>query len=175
MRKIGLVFGFMLISCTVGPDFERKDVYQDTQIAQSLKLTGKDLKIDKAWYEEFHDENLNVLIRSALGSNPKLLTSLERLKQARTNVKIARAEYLPKLNGTAGYDYMKPSENIGLAADTNYFSLGFDANWEIDIWGAGRRLNEKTEAEFLGAYYNLQNIRGNVSNSFGIDGNHCTY
>ena len=159
MRKI-IVFCLMFMaSCTVGPDFERRDVYQDRQIAESLQLTGKDLKIDPCWYQDFKDESLNVLIKKSLSNNSSVLSAIERLKQARTSVKIARAEYLPKLNTSAGYDYMKPSDNIGLAADTNYFSLGFDANWEIDIWGAGRRLNEKTTAQFWQNYYSLQNIK----------------
>jgi len=163
MRR--LLFGVLLVlsACTVGPDFKRKDVYEDTQIAQSLNLTGKNLKIDSAWYKEFKDENLNILIASALSNNPSVLGAVERLRQARTSVKIARAEYLPQINSEGSYNYAKASKNIGLAADTNYFSDSLDASWEIDIWGAGRRLNEKAEAMFWQTYYSLQNVKNLIA------------
>ena len=159
MHKIILCFLVFVISCTVGPDYHQKDAFEDTQVAQNLQLRGTSLKISKKWYEDFNDENLNSLIAEALNQNTDIASAVGKLKQARLFLKIAKAQYLPMLNVQGGYDYMKSSKNIGLASDTDYFSLGFDSNWEIDIWGKGRRLNEQKTAEVQKAYYSLQNVK----------------
>ncbi|MBQ7659442.1 MAG: TolC family protein [Alphaproteobacteria bacterium] len=158
MLKI-LIFVVLFVSgCTVGPDFEKKDVYEDVQIAQSLKLNGCGLKIEPTWYHDFQDETLNALIERASASNPSVLIGIERLRQARTALFISKTQYLPAFNASGSYDYMKASDNTPLSANTNYFSVGFDASWEIDLWGAGRRLNESLSAKTQEAYYSMQNI-----------------
>lgn len=149
----------LLAGCTVGPDYDRPEVYEDLQIAQSLKLTGKNLSISPQWYEQFGDKKLNTLIACALDNSPTIAGGIEKLRQARTVAAINRAEYLPSLNASGKYDFSKVSKNIGAAADTNFFQLGLDASWELDIWGAGRRLNEQSEAEFEEAFYSLHNLK----------------
>ncbi len=163
MPKILLMTILFLSACSVGPDYQKKDVFEDRQIAENLKLKGTSLKISKKWYRDFNDENLNALIDAALSQNSNILISVERLKQARTATKIAKVEYLPTLGLSGGYDYAKASKNIGLAADTDYFLIGFDAAWEIDIWGKGRRINEQKKAEFESTYYSLQNIKNVIT------------
>ncbi|MBR1915619.1 MAG: efflux transporter outer membrane subunit [Alphaproteobacteria bacterium] len=163
MPKILLMTILFLSACSVGPDYQKKDVFEDQQIAENLKLKGTSLKISKKWYRDFNDENLNALIDAALSQNSDILISVERLKQARTATKIAKVEFLPTLGLSGGYDYAKASKNIGLAADTDYFLIGFDAAWEIDIWGKGRRINEQKKAEFESTYYSLQNIKNVIT------------
>lgn len=155
-----ILFCLAVTSCTVGPDYQEPSIFDDTQIKDSLKLTDTNtLRVSKDWYLLFNDETLNSLIAQALDNNPSVLQGIARLKQARTIVGINRVQYLPMLNASSGYDYAKASKNIGLAADSNFFQLGFDASWEIDIWGAGRRLNEQSMAQLQEALYNLQNIK----------------
>lgn len=149
----------LITACTVGPDYKRIDVFEDTQISQSLKLTGHDLSISPKWYEQFGDEKLNSLIFCSLNNSPTILGGIEKLRQARSIAAINRVEYLPMLNADGKYDFSKVSKNIAYAADTNYFQLGLDATWELDIWGAGRRLNEKSMAEFEQASYSLHNLK----------------
>lgn len=163
MRKVFFIFLLLLPSCTIGPDYQEKNVFENTQIAQSLQLKSTGLKISDIWYLDFKDDNLNTLIAKALNSNTDVLSAIEKLRQARTLYKIAEVQYLPMLNASSGYDYTKASKNIGPSADTDYYSLGFDASWEVDIWGKGRRLNEQKKAEFDSAYYSLQNIKNVIT------------
>ncbi len=163
MHKILFIFIFVLSACTLGPDFKRKDVYEDKQISDSLHLSGHTLKIDQKWYVDFHDDNLNALVAEALANNTDVIASIEKLRQARTLSKISKVTYLPMLSAQGGYDYTKASKNIGLSANSDYFTIGFDAEWELDIWGKGRRLNEQRQAEFEGVYYSLQNIKNIIT------------
>lgn len=160
MRKhFLLMMSAAVAACTVGPDYQKPNAYEDLQIAQSLQLTGRDLSISNLWYEQFKDKNLNALIECALNNNPGVRAGIERLRQARTIAAINRVEYLPMLNANGKYDYSHVSKNIGLAADTNYFQIGLDASWELDIWGAGRRLSEQSEAQVQEAYYSVHNLK----------------
>lgn len=164
MRKILLLSAsFIITACTVGPNYVEPKIYEDKQISQALKLNNTNLKISNVWYEQFGDEKLNTLINYALLNSPDILSSIAKLRQARTLVSINKTEFLPFLNAGAEYDYINPSKNIGLAADTDYFQIGFDASWELDIWGKGRRLNEQSLAEFEQALYSLRNVKSLIA------------
>ncbi len=154
-----IVLCFALSACTVGPDYQEPAVFENAQIAQALKLTGRDLSISEQWYRQFNDDCLNTLIAASLNNSPTIKSGIEKLRQARTIAAINRVEYLPMLNADAQYNYSKASKNIGLSADTNYFQIGLDASWEVDIWGAGRRKSEQSLAEFEQAFFNLRNIK----------------
>lgn len=171
-KYIPLLF-LLLASCTVGPDYKRPNTYEDQQIAQTLKLNGKPERIAQNWYTEFADPRLDELVAIGLRHSPSIGIGVQRLRQARSTMRINRTQYLPELNAAAKYDYGKASNNIGAAADTNYFQLGFDATWEIDIWGAGRRLNEQSMAQYQEAAYNLRQMKVVLaaeiaSNYFGL-------
>lgn len=160
MPKKHLYLLLVFISaCTVGPDYKEPQIYEDEQIKLSLKLNGSNVKISTQWYEQFNDENLNALITTALAQNSSINAGIARLRQARVTADINRVQYLPMLNADAKYNYSKASKNIGLSADSNYFQIGLDASWELDIWGAGRRLNEQSRAKFESAAYSLRNLR----------------
>ncbi|MBQ8870418.1 MAG: TolC family protein [Alphaproteobacteria bacterium] len=164
MRKVLLLsVSILIVSCTVGPDYTEPEIYEDKQISEALKLNNTDLKISNDWYTGFDDEKLNTLINYALLNSPDVLSSIAKLRQARTLVLINRTNFLPMLNLGAEYDYAKPSKNIGLVGDTDYFQAGFDASWEIDIWGKGRRLNEQTMAQFEQELYSLRNVKSLIA------------
>ncbi len=162
-RKLIYLLIGLLTACTVGPDYRETAAYENEQIAQSLKLNGHNLSVSPQWYERFNDPNLNILIKTALKNSPDILGGIERLRQARTTARINRAQFLPVLNAHTKYEYLKPSDNIGFAADSNYFQAGLDASWELDVWGAGRRLNEQSEAEFERTYFSLRNLKSVIT------------
>lgn len=148
-----------LCSCTVGPDYIKNNIFNDQEIAKSLNLNGSNTIICQNWYEQFGDEKLNLLIIHALNNSPTIQAGIAKLRQARSVAAINRTQFLPSLNADSKYDWARASKNIGLSADTNYLQIGFDASWELDIWGAGRRLNEKSQAQFEESVYSLRNLK----------------
>ena len=158
-KSISVLLMIILAGCVAGPDYQNFDPYETTQIANALKLTGKNLSISSDWYKEFDEKNLDILIEEGLSSSTDVLGALERLRQARTNAKIAGASFLPVLSSKGQYNFAKASKNIGPAADTNYFETGFDASWELDLWGSGQRKRLETKALFESAFYSLQNVK----------------
>ena len=159
IKYLSVFLLFLFCSCTVGPDYEEPIVFDDEQIAKSLHLKETNSQVSKQWYKQFNDKSLNILIETALTNSPTIKGGVAKLRQARTIAAINRTQYLPTLSADTQYEYTKASKNIGLAADTNYFQIGLDAAWEIDVWGAGRRLNEQSLAEFEQAYFSLHNLQ----------------
>jgi NodT family efflux transporter outer membrane factor (OMF) lipoprotein len=97
------------------------------------------------WWTQFNDPLLSDLIERALKSSPSVDVAAARIRQARAALAAERAKELP----TAGtYASALRAHNltsaIGAASnsgssDANIFSVGFDASWEVDLFGAHKR------------------------------------
>ncbi len=151
---------------TVGPDYVSPR--QSTPDAWSRSVL-RDLDGDAAslseWWKGFRDPTLNALIDRARASNPNLRLALERITEARALRGIAASQALPQANGSGSYSRERFSENTrirsGAAAaaggqggiavgntnnPSNLYTTGFDAGWEIDLFGGIRRSVESAEA-----------------------------
>jgi len=159
------LLGFLLQSCyTVGPNYVGP--HQSTPDAWSRSvlrdLDGGAACLSK-WWEGFHDPTLNALVERARSSNPNLRLALERITEARAQRGIAVSQGLPQANGSGGYTRNRISENAGPQAALgnagpmaaaignantpfNFYTLGGDAGWEVDIFGGIRRSVESADA-----------------------------
>ncbi len=145
--------------CTVGPDYHRPSVdlqhkwvapeAGDTAMAgeptsrPSVVQTGGDLP--EQWWTTLTDTTLNGLIDSAIRSNLNLRAAAARVREARAQWAGAKAGLFPKANVGAGYDFEHNNGPL-FPADTkdyNFYAAGFDASWELDIFGGTRRAIEE--------------------------------
>lgn len=170
MYKYKLLFllCFFSVSCTVGPDYQRPQFYDEATVAQELNLT-EDRPLPEKWYRQFADSQLNELIAKGLQNSTEIQIAMTRLKQARASLEINKADYLPQVNLQGGYNYDKSSKNIGMAADSHYYNAGFDASWELDLWGKGRRQTQADTATLKAAEYTLQDIQRSVVAEIAAD------
>lgn len=151
-----------LSACTVGPDYEQPQEYGDAEIKQELHLQ-KSYAVPVNWYEQLGDKHLNQLIEMGQRYNTDIDTAISRLKQARANLGITKVAFLPTVNARGGYSYQKNSKNIEYGFDTDYYTAGFDASWELDLWGKGRRQTEAAAANVKSSEYTLDNVRTAVA------------
>lgn len=164
MRRI-LFCGIALltcVSCNVGPDYVRPDFYDEATTARELHLKTPQ-PLPKKWYCRLGDSQLDNLVEKGLQNSIDIHVAIERLRQARATLNINTADYLPQVGLKGGYNYDKYSKNIGTVADSHYYSAGFDASWEFDLWGKGRRQREADEASVLAAEYTLQDVKNVVA------------
>ena len=164
MLKKSVVFlsSIIAVSCTVGPNYKKTETYSDVVIKQELQLQKKH-QIPKNWYALFGDEQLNRLIELGLKNNTDIELAVTRLKQARAELRITQTAFLPQIGAQGGYNYQKVSKNIGAAAYSQYYSAGFDASWELDLWGKGRRQDEAALAMVKAEEYSLSNVKAIVT------------
>ncbi|MES2962016.1 MAG: TolC family protein [Pseudomonadota bacterium] len=108
-------------------------------------------EIEKNWWENFQDPILNKIIELAVKNNHDFKIAQSRVVEARANVTTATSELGPKVNATASAS-RKNNYIIPFAPDThtifNLFTAGFDASWEIDLFGANYRSRQSAKALF---------------------------
>ena len=147
------------VSCTVGPDYEQPQFFDDRRLADALETKGKqELPVSLRWYEQFGDERLNRLVLQVLTGSPNVQIAVSRLKQARRTLLIDETQFLPQLTADAGYTYEYPAATGEKRGKEEYYRSGLDASWEIDIWGGGRRLSEEASALARAAADNLADV-----------------
>ncbi len=146
----GLVAVFFLITgCSmVGPDFVKPEAPVQKEWLESrdpgIKTEASDYK---EWWSVFNDPVLNSLIEHSYQQNLPLQIAGIRILQARAQLGAVVGNLYPQTQqGRGGADYTKISENApnSLNSDDSFwqYNVGFDAAWEVDIWGKFRRAVE---------------------------------
>ena len=145
----------LLAACTVGPDYVRPAPVE-TMPAAYRELEGwkvaqpQEGKINKRWWEIYHDPVLNSLEEQVAISNLNVVAAEARFRQARAVVQSAKAGYFPLLTAGASATRSQGSANPGtgrsVSATTSNFQLPLDLTWELDIWGRIRRGVEASQA-----------------------------
>jgi NodT family efflux transporter outer membrane factor (OMF) lipoprotein len=112
------------------------------------------------WWKLFNDPELNSLIARAAQSNLDLRVAEARLRQARAVRERSAADFMPSVDASASYARQLQSENQPLIGalplpanfpfEYNIYQAGFDASWEIDLFGGKRRALEAATAEWEG-------------------------
>jgi len=176
-KPILLVSMLALAACTVGPNYSRPDLAVPATFAGPQGAPPPGQAIDPArWWESFGDPKLTELIDRALKDNPDMAAAASRVRQARLGEIQARAQYKPVVNADANATDVKFSKNAGFATLARAFSgggsggppsgvalpgdsiktfaVGFDASWELDIFGGGRRGVEAALARTEAAEWN---------------------
>lgn len=158
--------GLVLAGCTVGPDYERPTLPLPTSYAREAAAPGSEA--DPAhWWTGFGDAKLTALIDRALADNPDIAIAASRVREARLQEIAARAAGKPALNAAAQASRVEFSKNAGFASLARLFSngsgtggtgvaapgsgistiaIGFDASWELDLFGGDRRGVEAARA-----------------------------
>jgi len=136
----------LLAGCAaVGPDYHPPTTQVPSQwqgVADASPETV-DAAALAQWWRQFHDPVLDRLIDDALKANVSLATARAQLREARARYDLARANLGPSANASASAARSKSSS----ASGTNLYDAGFDARWEPDVFGGGRRSVEAAEAD----------------------------
>ena len=144
-RLVWVVVVLIMSGCTmVGPDFVKPEapVLEDWGVAQTPGLTTGQADYGK-WWRAFNDPVLDNLVEKAYRQNLSVQIAAIRIYEARAQLGIAVGTLYPQQQ-SAGSDLTNNKLNISddspLIDDRfNALSLGFDAAWELDVWGKFRR------------------------------------
>ena len=94
---------------------------------------------DDSWWKTFEDPCLDSLINEGVNNNYNVAIAAHRIKIASQAVNQARSAYFPTVNLSAGWQKSRNSGGLGDALNdasvSDYFSLGLNMNWEIDVFG----------------------------------------
>ena len=98
------------------------------------------------WWEGLGDPELNKLVETALSQSPDIRAAQARLRASRAGLRQQQRNELPKSSGTAAYLKAHLPSSVGIGS-MGLYNLGFDATWEIDLFGGTRRAIEAASAE----------------------------
>lgn len=120
---------------------------------------------DATWWNIFNDDILVSLERDALAGNLDMGMAAARLAQSRAAAAVSGAALLPSVDVVGSTKRARDSANgpiVALGAPTTPYNLhqyGFDASWEIDLWGRLRKQREMAGAQAAAAGYDVQSLR----------------
>jgi len=158
--KRALLAATLLCGCRVGPDYEQPEIaVPDSFSTAAAPALGAE---DERWWSRFSDPTLDELVEVALAGNRDLRAAAQRVREARAVIDIEGDANYPTVDGRAGITRRKPSTAVAfgqfLPPDPNtVHTLGFDARWELDLFGYNARAIEAAEASYGSA---LEDARG---------------
>ena len=159
------IVGFFLFAagCTVGPNYQKPDLpvplmWNEAQ-QKGVQVRPTELTY---WWTSFNDPLLNSLIERAVRSNLDLRIAEGRIREARATRVLAASAAWPTVDVSSSYSRNRASANAigsptqnggavavapsGATLEQNFYQTGFDASWEIDVFGGIRRSVEAADA-----------------------------
>ncbi|MDU5677083.1 MAG: FAD-dependent oxidoreductase [Pseudomonas aeruginosa] len=162
-----------LTGCAVGPDFRPAPVPAPDDWsswrsggAEVVGPAGSPGSPSAQWWRVFDDATLDHLQQRALEASPDLQTAALRYAQARVQRQTVAAQRGPAVGIEAGASRQRTSEYAAnyrvldqlaggnrdalaevLGEPYTFYQAGFDASWELDLWGRVRRSVEAADAD----------------------------
>jgi multidrug efflux system outer membrane protein len=154
--------------CAVGPKYQRPPI----QSPPAWKTEGpwreaapKDAIPKGAWWEIFHDEELNGYEQQLLQANQSLAAARDRLDQARSLARVASAGLFPTLSADPEasrnrYSGNRPeSSTPQIPLTQSLYQVPFALNYEVDLFGRARKTLQAANASLQGTAADLQNVQ----------------
>lgn len=163
---------FVLVGCSVGPKYVMPELETPCEwnCEHSRELQSDPID-DYQWWESFDDPLLNSLIERAACQNLDLHIAMTRILEARISLKGSEASLYPHLDGSASYSYATFNQktlnnllgfgNCGRGSrqrHLNVFEAGFDAEWEIDLFGMNAHQISASQARMESSQEEFSNV-----------------
>lgn len=151
------LFLAILSGCMVGPNFQRPQTPLPADwagpTAESRPVTPAEEELAR-WWTLFDDATLASLVEKAVQSNLDLKQAEARIRQARAARGIVAAGIGPTVDATGAYQHSRAAGSVNGKSEgviTDQYQAGFDAGWELDIFGGVRRAIEAADADLQAA------------------------
>ncbi|MCX7825425.1 MAG: efflux RND transporter permease subunit, partial [Verrucomicrobiae bacterium] len=148
---IGLVSTLALSGCAVGPNHGEPETKVAAAFANAGQIGDSSEDTAVAWWRGFKDAKLDGLIERAIASNHDLRIATARVREARALRMVVALDAVPTVQASGGYTKSLTSKDAtGLSRENRKHELyeaGFDATWELDLFGRVRRSIEASTAE----------------------------
>ncbi|MFL6721007.1 MAG: efflux transporter outer membrane subunit [Sphingomonas sp.] len=175
MKRAGLLASAMLAGCTVGPNYQRPATPTPPAFAEPHAPAGISDTDAALWWREFGDPELDKLVTRAVAQNLDVESAAARIREARARERVAGAAASPQVAATGSTSRQRISEHAipapggaasgspgGFAGPGSEFTtwrVGFDASWEIDLFGKTRRSVEAAQARTGAAVWNRRDAQ----------------
>ncbi|MFS0773994.1 efflux transporter outer membrane subunit [Sphingomonas sp. 1P08PE] len=168
-------------ACTVGPDYHgppavASDMPGFVRAPREVSTAAPALA---RWWEALGDATLTRLVDDALAHSPTIDQATARIREAQAQLRQQRTGQLPSVSANATYLHAdlpgvalgsaQGGEGGGQAAGSssgtalNFYNLGLNASWELDLFGGGRRSTQQRRATAAARAADLADVQVSLS------------
>ncbi|MCL6229149.1 efflux transporter outer membrane subunit [Bartonella bilalgolemii] len=155
------LFFFVLPGCVVGPDYRKTSFsvpaiwgqHSSAQISEHpVALAG--------WWRNFNDPVLDELINDAIAANNSIAVAKARVREARASLGQVIGHLLPSVSSSIVGNHSSSQSDTSL----RQYRGGFDASWELDLFGGHKRA---VEAARYGLDATVEDLRATMVTLLG--------
>jgi outer membrane protein, multidrug efflux system len=173
---------FVAAACTVGPRYSRPaapapapDAWKTQALPPWRQAAPKDQIPKGAWWQVFHDSELDAYEQQLLQTNQSLVAARDHLNQARSLARVATADYFPQLStdpsavrergsGNRPLNGEQPTVINGVVQPVppytqSVYTIPFSLSYEADLFGRVRRNVEAANASLQSSAADLANVQ----------------
>jgi NodT family efflux transporter outer membrane factor (OMF) lipoprotein len=170
MKRALALFAGLAAGCTVGPNYQPPRTGVPERYLEAPGGAGLSDAQLASWWRSFGDPQLSALVEAALAQNLDIESAAARIREARALERAAGASALPQVDAQGSVTRQRISENAipappgggapgggGFALPGQEFTtwrVGFDAAWEVDLFGRNVREREAARARTGAAVWN---------------------
>ncbi|MEN4917792.1 TolC family protein [Achromobacter spanius] len=147
-RGAAALLTLLAAGCAVGPDYQQPRPAPVSLVSPEQALFSSD-RLQRDWWKQMQDPQLDRLIDLALVRNADIRIAQARLAESRAVLDEKELDKLPAVTLSGGYERSLSQANPGAAGRRNLaesYRAGFDATWEVDLFGRLRRAAEGAAA-----------------------------
>jgi outer membrane protein, multidrug efflux system len=165
---------WLAAGCAVGPNYKPPPVSAPDRFTGGTPADFTTNEPVAAWWRGFGDAELVRLVDRAVASNLDLRMATANLLQARALRFGAGADFLPSVDGQASYTNVKYSkaqlfEASSTTRQQELYDIGFDATWELDIFGRVRRAYQASTASMEAAAATRRDVQVSLVSEVGLN------
>jgi NodT family efflux transporter outer membrane factor (OMF) lipoprotein len=186
LRLSPVLLAVLFAGCMVGPKYKQPavpvtpaykepppDSFKESDEWKTSHPNAEALRGN--WWEIFGDSQLNALEEQVTVSNQSLKMAEARFRQARTMVRYNRAAEFPTFSVSPGIQSLRFSpnqpyfpSNVGTGSRAG-FTLPFDLNYEVDLWGRIRRSVTSAGEEAQATAADVQTVSLSIHAELAVD------
>ncbi len=177
MTRKTLLIPLLLAGCTVGPDYGGpRPVANAERNGTQFRRADPSQTVPRPplarWWTSLNDTLLSGLIDRALTASPDIAIAEARIRKARATVREQSANQLPSVSATGTAIVADlPAGSLALPSQgqqsdrisAEFYNVGLDASWEIDLFGGRRRAAEGANAQAAAAVADLADVQVRLS------------
>jgi multidrug efflux system outer membrane protein len=141
-----------LTACAVGPDYQTPKIATAANFNEANHAEFSNKAVEVSWWKLFKDEQLNRLVDETLRHNYELKAAQANLREARALYMETGLNLAPTVTSHANHSQQLRSvgalnNRSFVPRDLELYNTGFDAYWELDLFGRVRRNVEASSDE----------------------------
>lgn len=164
----------LVTGCTVGPTYHPPKPSVPSAWVGAKETHQPSIVTDQPadlarWWQQLQDPALTSLVDEALRANLSLALAEASLRQARAMRGIAAAGLWPSATASGTYQRQAGGLYVINGGSRNLFQAGFDAAWELDLFGGVRRNVESANANVQAAVENIRDVQVSIAAEVALD------